>query len=417
MSKQTPFKPAAWLSLLAAGLLLSACQKPAAPGPGPAQMPPPDVNVVQAKLQALPNNYEYPGQSAGAQETEVRARVSGIIEQRLYEEGARVAAGAPLFKLDADNYRNQYQTAQANLSLAEARQRQARREFERLQPLLQDKAVSQKEADDAKSALEIAEAGLLQARAQAADAKLNLERSTITAPVAGVTGVALKSNGNLVGPNDVLTTLVQTDPMHIHFTLPESDWLSLQREAAAQKIVLPGARAKNGSLPFTVQIKLADGSLYARSGKMNFTSEKINPAHGGFEARAEIPNPDGVLRPGQFVRVLLQGAQRAQAIAVPQRAVIDGPMGKMVFVVGKDNKLQPRPVQVDGWQQGLWVVTKGLQDGDMVMADGVIKAHIPGMPVKPHLIPLQAAPGAPAAAAPASAAASAKASVAASAAH
>ncbi len=148
-----------------------------------------------------------------------------------------------------------------------------------------------------------------------------------------------------------------------------------------------------------MQVKLADGSLYPRSGKLNFASEKVNAQSGSIEARAEIPNPDGSLRPGQFVRVVLSGASRINVLTVPQRAVIDSPFGKIVFVVTPDNKLAPRPVELDGWTQGQWIVSKGLQSGERVLVEGFIKANTPGMTVKPvpyvPAAPATATPSAP----------------------
>jgi membrane fusion protein (multidrug efflux system) len=206
----------------------------------------------------------------------------------------------------------------------------------------------------------------------------------VVAPIGGTTGSAAKSDGSLVSAGDsLLTTLVQTHPMYVNFSISENDLLRMTRQVSSGQLTLPGKRGANGSLGFTVTVRLADGSLYPRSGKLNFASERINPQTGSFDARAEIPNPDGSLRPGQFVRVLLGGASRPNTLSVPQRAVIDSPMGKMVFVVTPDNKLEPRPVELDGWTQGEWIVSKGVKDGDRVLVDGFIKAHEPGMTVKP----------------------------------
>jgi membrane fusion protein, multidrug efflux system len=171
---------------------------------------------------------------------------------------------------------------------------------------------------------------------------------------------------------------------------------------------LPGQRAANGSLGFKVQVKLADGSMHPQAGKLNFSSQRVNPQTGSVDVRAEIPNADGSLRPGQFVRVLLGGASRPDTISVPQRAVIDSPFGKIVFTVSPDDKLNPQPVELDGWTNGNWIVTKGLKNGDRVLVEGFIKANKPGMTVKPvPYLPVAsaalAAP-APAAAPPASAA-------------
>jgi membrane fusion protein (multidrug efflux system) len=157
----------------------------------------------------------------------------------------------------------------------------------------------------------------------------------------------------------------------------------MTQQVSSGQLKVPGSRSTNGSLGFTAQVKLADGSIYPRSGKLNFASEKVNPQTGSFDVRAEIPNPDGSLRPGQFVRVLLTGASRPDSISVPQRAVVDSPFGKIVFVVNAENKLEPHPVELEGWTKGNWIVTKGLKAGDRILVEGFIKAHDPGMTVKP----------------------------------
>lgn len=377
--------------VIAAPLLLSACsktdEKVKAAGPGRG-MPPPEVNVITVQPKDLGMSYEYVGQTAGSRETEVRARISGILENRLYEEGSRVKAGTPLFQIDQGAYRTQLASAEAAAAVSEAKLNQARREAARLAPLAAEKAISQKEFDDAKSLLETSQASLKQARAQVNEARLNFGYTKVLAPISGITGTAAKSNGSLVTPTDsLLTTLVQTDPIYVNFTVSEADYLKLSKDIGSGRITLPGKRAANGSLAFDVKIKLADGSIFPRTGKLNFASEKINPANGGFDARAQIPNPDNALRPGEFVRVMLGGASRANTIAVPQRAVIDSPVGKIVFTVTPDNKLAPRPVELDGWANGEWIVTKGLQGGERVVVDGFIKAHDPGMTVKPVALP------------------------------
>lgn len=393
-------------------LSLSACNKNSAGGGAPGgAMPPPEVNVVTLQPRDLPVDFEFVGQTAGIRETEVRARISGILEQRVYEEGTKVKAGQVLFQIDPGAYQTQLASAEAALGVSEAKLNQAKREYARLTPLANEKAISQREFDDAKSALEMAEASYKQVRAQVNEAKLNLSYTRVVAPISGVTGVAVKPNGSLVTPADsLLTTIVQTDPLYVNFSVSEADYLKLTSDLGSGKLHLPGKRAANGGFDFNVKLKMANGEIFPTAGKMNFMSEKVNSSTGGFDARAQIPNPDGALRPGQFVRVLLQGGSRQNAIAVPQRAVIDSPMGKMVFGVSPDNKLVPRPVELDGWSRGEWVVTKGLQAGERVLVDGFIKAHDPGMTVKPVAIdakvavsPAPAAPAAPAASASASA--------------
>jgi membrane fusion protein (multidrug efflux system) len=374
--------------------LLAACNKTvdqahAAPG----AMPPPQVSVVTVQPRTIETGYEYVGQTAGSRETEVRARISGILENRLYEEGSRVKAGAPLFQIDQGAYKTQLVSAEAAAGVAQAKYNQSQREFKRLAPLAAANAISQKEYDDARSAQETAEATLKQVQATVNEARLNLGYTKVVAPISGVTGIASKANGSLVTPTDsLLTTLVQTDPIYVNFSVPEADFLKLSGDVGSGRLSVPGKRAANGSLGFDVKLKLADGSMYPVTGKMNFSSEKVNAATGGFDGRAQIPNPDGKLRPGQFVRVALSGAQRTNAIAVPQRAVIDGPMGKMVFTVTPDNKLAPKPIELDGWVNGEWIVTKGLQSGERVLVDGFIKAHDPGMVVTPVALQTTAAP-------------------------
>ncbi len=371
-------------------MLLIACGPsgggaPSGPGGG---MPPPEVSVITLQAKAQPVELEYVGQTAGSRETEVRARVAGILQQRLFVEGTAVQAGTPLFQIDPATFQNQLASAEAALAVAEAKVKQTRRDHSRAAPLAAEKAISQKEADDSQSALESAEAGLKQAQAQTNEARLNLAYTKVVAPISGTTGTAAKSDGNLITASDsLLTTIVQTNPMYVNFSLSEAELLRMTQQMASGQLSLPGnatgKRAANGSLGFTVSVKLADGSLYGRTGKLNFASEKVNPQTGSFEARAELPNPDGVLRPGQFVRIMLGGASRPNSLSVPQRAVIDSPFGKIVFVVNKDDKLEPRPVELDGWTQGEWIVTKGVQTGERVLVEGFIKAHDPGMTVKP----------------------------------
>ena len=385
--------------LAALPLALVACGPSAPKGGGPGApggaMPPPEVAVITVSAKAQPVELEYTGQTAGSRETEVRARVAGIVNKRLFEEGATVKAGTPLFQIDPANFQTQVASAEAAVAVVEARVNQARRDQARLGPLAAEKAISQKEFDDSKSALELAEASLKQAQAQANEARLNLGYTKVIAPISGTTGVATKSDGSLVTAADsLLTTIVQTNPIYVNFSVSEGDLLRMNKQLNAGQLSVPGKRAANGSLGFTVSVKLADGSTYPRTGKLNFASEKVNPQTGSFDVRAEVPNPDGSLRPGQFVRVLLGGANRPNSLSVPQRAVIDSPFGKIVFVVNKDDKLEPRPVELDGWSQGDWIVTKGVQAGDRVLVEGFIKAHDPGMTVKPVPYVPGGAPGA-----------------------
>jgi membrane fusion protein, multidrug efflux system len=375
-----------WLTSCGQGSDPQAVKAPgASPGAVAAAVPPaPEVSVITVLAANLPVELEFAGQTVGSRETEVRARVNGILQKRLYEEGSAVRAGAPLFQIDPATFQNQMASADAAVSVADAKVKQTRRDQARLEPLIAEKAISQKEYDDSRAALELAEATLRQAQVHAKEARLNLSYTKVLAPISGVTGVVSKSDGSLISSSDtLLTTIVQTDPMYVHFSMPEADLLRLNRQVNTGQLMVPGKRATNGSLGFNVGVKLADGSTHPRSGKLNFASEKVNPQTGSIEVRAEIANPDASLKPGQYVRVQLSGGTRSDVLSVPQRAVIDSPFGKIVFVVSPENKLEPRPVELDGWSQGNWIITKGIKSGERVLVEGFIKANQPGMTVKP----------------------------------
>ncbi len=351
---------------------LSGCQPAASQ---PAGMPPPEVAVVTVQPHTVPVTFEYTGQTAGSREVEVRARVTGIILKRNYREGERVVQGQSMFTVDPAPFRVALARAEAALASAEARLAQTERDVVRFKPLLVRKAISQKDYDDAISANQVAEADVKLARANLADARLNLSYSRVEAPVTGIAGRAERSEGNYVsGPDVLLTTVSQIDPIYVLFGISDEERLKLIREAEAGLLKLPADDQ------FEVTIKLADGSVYAKPGKLNFSGVRVSSETGTSEVRAELPNPTGLLRPGQFVRVTLKGAMRPDAILVPQRAVLEGPKGKFVYVVNASSKAEPRPVELGDWQGDSWVVAAGLKPGDKVIVDGVMKIG-PGAPV------------------------------------
>lgn len=373
--------------------LLSACG-PGGPPPGPGGgMPPPVVAVQEARAKTMPIEFEYPAQTAGSREVEVRARVAGILVRRNYEEGARVAAGQSLFTIDPASYEAAVARAEADVAAAEARLNQAARMAKRTRPLYEAKAASQKDLDDAVSAEEVAQADLKAARARLREARLNLEYTKVEAPVAGVTSRALKSEGSLVsGPEVLLTTISQLDPIYVNFGIPQAEQSRLQQEAAAGKLELPKDNR------FDVAVRLEDGRLHPKTGKLAFADVRVNAQTGTSDARAEIPNGNGQpLKPGQFVRAILRGARRPGAVTVPQRAVMEGPQGKMVYLLGPENKALPQPVTVGDWSGDEWIVTSGVKPGDKVIVDGLMKVF-PGATVQvgdPNAPPPQGAPGMP----------------------
>ncbi|HEX6692180.1 MAG TPA: efflux RND transporter periplasmic adaptor subunit [Burkholderiales bacterium] len=345
-------------------------------GPG-GGMPAPEVNAITVEPKTVPVTYEYVGQTAGSREVEVRARVTGILLARNFKEGGRVEKGQSLYTIDPAPFQAVAARAEADVAAAEARLEQATRNAARMKPLYAEKAVSQKEFDDAVSSEAIGAADVKAARARLQEARLNLSYTKVESPAGGVASRSNRSEGSLVsGPDVLLTTVMQVDPIWVNFGIPDNEAARLQKEVEAGRITLP----KGG---FEVQLRLADGSTHGKSGRLNFSDVRINPATGTREARAELPNPNGgALAPGQFVRVVLKGATIPNAASVPQRAVLESPQGgKFVYVIDDKGTAQPRPVEVGSWSGDTWIITAGLKGGEKVIIDGVMKIG-PGAPVK-----------------------------------
>ena len=356
------------IATLVAAALLAACSGGAdapAKGAAPQALP---VTVIEAQPQRLPVALELMGQTEGAKETEVRARVGGILVKRLYEEGAPVKAGQALFQID----RVPYEIALAD---AKARAEQTAREEARLKGLLAQDAVSRKEYDDAATNNATAQAALRQA-------ELNLSWTTVVAPVSGTSGRSVKSEGSLIsaGEGGLLTSVYQSNPMWVRFGLAESD--------AAK---LPGGVLKANTVS-SVELILPDGTTYARPGRINYLGSTIDTTLGTQQLRAEFDNADGRLLPGQFVRVRLLTGMRDGVYLVPQSAVVQTEQAKLVMTADAENKVAPRPIEAAEWRGTDWGITKGLQPGDKVIVDNLMKLR-PGAPVAPH--PPAAAPGAP----------------------
>jgi len=369
-SRRMPHSPIALP--LALALLAAGCQ----PAGGPPPFPPPVVSVVTVESKDVEVTYEYVAQTAGYREAEVRARVTGILLKRNYTEGAVVKKGDSLFTIDPEPFRAAYARTEADLAVAEARLAQAKREAARLRPVLESKAVSQKELDDAVSAEQVADAEVKSVRARLNEARLNLDYTRVESPITGTASRSVASEGTLVsGPSVLLTTVTQTDPMYVIFGIPDRERLAIRRDVEAGRLRVPdGGR-------FKVTVKLADGSLYSKPGLLNFADVRVNSQTGTSEARAEIANPGNLLRPGEFARVVLAGAVRPNAIVIPQRAVLESPKGKFAYIVNAESKAEPRPLDVGDWTGDGWVINAGLKPGDRVIVDGVLKIG-PGAPVK-----------------------------------
>jgi len=380
LAKSRPYRLA--LSCAALALLLAGCgqgRTDAAHAVVPA-VPAVPAAVLQVAPQRVPIAVEAIGQIEGSKEVEVRARVSGILLKRLYNEGDLVRAGAPMFKIDPALFEIALSQAKAQMAQERARNEQSRRESARLKQLAAEKAISQKEYDDATSNLKLADAALLVAQANVQQAELNLSYTSVTAPVSGVSGRAARSEGSLIttGADSLLTTISQVNPIWVRFSLSESDLAKL-----------PERRLVRGS-PVEVRLTLPDGTRYPGKGRLNFAATQIDLRLGTQQLRAEFDNPSVQLLPGQFARVQLVAGQRDNVFLVPQAAVMQAEKGYFVFVVDKAGKAAMRPVQVGDWIGTDWVITGGLAAGDGVIVDNLLKLR-PGSAVT-ALAPAEAKP-------------------------
>jgi membrane fusion protein (multidrug efflux system) len=361
------------VGILALAVATGGCGQSASQAPP--QMPPPEVSAVAVQARDIPITLQYVGRTEGVREVEVRPRVGGILLSWNYTEGSTVKAGQSLFSIDPVPYQTAVARTEADLASATARHVQTQRDIERIKPLVDQGMISRKAYDDAVSAEEVAAAQVKSAEAALTEAKLNLGYTKVEAPITGVTSRAQKSEGSLVeAQNTLLMTISQIDPIRVIFSMSEGERLRFNEEASAGRLRLPRDNR------FVATLELPDGSRSERPGVVDFTDIRVDAATGTSEFRAVMPNPDQRIRPGQFVRVTLQGAQYSKALAVPQRAVLEGPQGKIVMIVDDKGMAQPRPVQVGQWAGEDWVITSGLNAGDRVILDGVMKIR-PGAPV------------------------------------
>jgi len=359
-------------SCLALALLLSGCgqEKSGASHAAPAAAPALPATVLQVEPKRVPIVVEAVGQVEGSKEVEVRARIGGILLKRSYQEGDYVKAGATMFKIDPAPFEIALAQARAQLAQEQARNDQARREAARLKALAEQKAISQKEYDDAGSTLKLSNAALQAAQANVRQAELNLSYTDVLAPVSGISGRAARSEGNLisVGADSLLTTINQVDPIWVRFSLAESDLAKLP-----QRRLAPGAQAE-------VTLILPDGSKYPGKGRLNFAASQIDTRLGTQQLRAQFDNPSGQLLPGQFVRAQLVAGQRDNVFLVPQTAVMEAEAGYMLFVLDKDGRAALRPVKLGDWLGSDWMVLGGLKAGDRVIVDNLLKLR-PGAAV------------------------------------
>ncbi len=382
-----------WMAIAAA--TLAGCSKEA---PKPVERAPVEVSAITIKPADTPVSYEYVGQTQSSHQVQIRARVAGFLDKRVYTEGSMVKAGDVMFLQDPKPFQAQLDAALGALAEQQARLQTANDNLAQVKPLAALNALSVKDLDDATGQQQAAAAAVQTARANVETARLNLGYTTITTPVTGLSSYARVQDGAYVnGENSLLTYVEQVNPIWVNFTLSENDMLAFQTESEKGQLKL---RPKGD---YTVEIILADGSVYPQKGQITFANASYNPQTGTFLLRATLPNVGGELgglRPGMFVRVRVSGATRPNAILVPQQAVLQGAKGHFVIVIDKDSKAEIRGVQVGPWYGDEWFITHGLQAGDVVVTDGVARLS-PGAPVKVVQAAAKPAGTAPPAAAPA----------------
>ena len=369
--------PRALLTLTLCLTLASCGKNEAASQPGPTALP---VSVVEVRPTSVPISAEAVAQTEGAKEVEIRPRVGGILLKRLYEEGAAVKAGQPMFLIDPVPYQNALAQAKAQLAEQKARVVQTEREEKRLHVLLQTQAISQREYDNAVSEDAIARAALLQAEVRVRDAELNLSYTHVAAPVNGVSGRFRFSEGALVEAySSLLTTLVQLSPIWVRFSLSDNELAQIGGPLNEQRVQ-------------EITLILPDGREYEKKGELNFAASQIDPLLGTQQLRATFDNSDQRLLPGQFVRARVVTGEQDGVFLVPQVAVQTSDMGKTVYVINEKNEATIRPVVTGRWIGKDWVILDGLKAGDKVIVDNLIKLR-PGTPVSPTC--RQRAPAAP----------------------
>lgn len=358
---------------LVATLALSACGRSEAPPP---QMAPAEVAVVTMKQEKVSLTRELPGRTNAYLLSEVRPQVTGIVKQRLFTEGAQVKAGQPLYQLDDAAYQANLASAKASLARARASLTQAELNARRSDELVRIDAVSRQDHDNATATLAQAKADVAAAEAAVQSSTVTLNYARITSPIGGRIGKSSVTPGALVTANQAaaLATVQQLDPVYVDLTQSASELLQLRKEVAA------GTLTRSGNVP--VRILLEDGSLYKHEGKLDFTDVSVDPGTGSYALRVTVPNPDNILMPGLYVRAIVGSGMRDHAILVPQQGIARDPKGNTsAMVVGKDGKVEARPVKVSRTIGDQWLVEDGLAAGDRVIVAGLQKIR-PGAPVK-----------------------------------
>ncbi len=332
--------------------------------------PPTAVTSIIVEAKDAPVSFEYVAQTQSSHLVNIQARVSGFLEKRVYTEGDMVKTGQILFLMDKKPFQTQVDAAKAALARQEAALETARLNLDRVKPLARLNALSQKDLDDATGMFMTNSASVEQAKAQLETALLNLSYCTITSPLDGITSAALQQDGTYLSVQDsLLTTVSALDPIWVNFSLSENQFLNYRDEKEKGLLIVPKGEE------FTVKVVQVNGRIFPHLGKITFTEPYFNPQTGTFLIRASVDNPQAVLRPNQYVRAIVEGALRPNAILIPQRAVQQSAKGHYVWVINKENEVEFRPVHVGEWQDENWFITDGLRSGEQIVVDGSITLH------------------------------------------
>lgn len=354
--------------ILSALVLLSCEKKENAAGKGQEQSVVVTTLVIQPK--DVPVNFEFVAQTQSSHQVNIQARVSGFLDQRVYVEGEMVEKGQELFIMDKKPYQVQVDAAKAALAMREAALETARLNLNRVKPLAELDALSQRDLDDANGMFLSNSAAVEEAKSGLETALLNLSYCTILSPLKGITSAAEKQDGTYLNVADSqLTTVSALDPIWVNFSLSESQ-IQNYNEQVEKGLLLPPA-----SKEFQVKVILLNGKVFPHAGKITFTEPYFNSQTGTFLIRASVENPEGVLRPNQYVRAKVEGATRPNAILVPQRAVQQSAKGQFVWLVNEEGKADFRPVTVGDWYGEDWFINEGLAEGEQVIVDGGITLH------------------------------------------
>ena len=345
----------------------------------------PAVDVVQVAPQDIPLAFEFAARAQGSKETEVRARVGGILLKRNYVEGSRVEEGQLLFEIDPAQYAIELDKAKANLIDAEATLSQAESQWNRIEKLHKEGYASGKDYDSTKAAYDSAKAAAMLAKANLDAAQLNLNYTKVTAPISGITSMETQSEGSLIsstGDASLLTHITQLDPIYVIFSASENEILSLTNMVDRGLIKYPDTKAKE----IKAKVKFGDDTVYNKEGEINFINPTVDEKTGTIKLRAVFPNPEGRIRPGQFLRLLMEGLVRINALVVPQEAVMQNPNGTFVYRVNANNVIESVSVQAGLMtKDGGWIIDEGLKPGDKIITGGIMKLR-PGMTVNPEVV-------------------------------